>query len=64
MGGTWSTSRAEVVECPGCPARYERRVVKLPLKDSDSRKCDECGTEIESWTSTRMPTFKRIEDPA
>lgn len=64
MGGTWSTSGPEIVECPGanCRARYERRVTRLPMRDSDSKNCNECGAEIESWNSTRMPMFTRIED--
>lgn len=64
MGGTWSVSLPRIVECPGkdCRARYERTTMSLPLRDADSKNCEACGIEMESWSTTRMPMYKRIDD--
>jgi len=46
-----------------CGAVYERTEFKLPVRDSDSASCQICGTELESWSSSRVPKFLLVKRP-
>ena len=49
------------VRCSRCQTRYERTETKVPFRDSDHFKCLICGELIESWSGSRIPSFKMIE---
>ncbi|MBX3511643.1 MAG: hypothetical protein KF700_10615 [Hyphomonadaceae bacterium] len=51
---------ASIVEC-GCGERYERREVKLPIKDIGVFECYGCGARLEIWSGRAVPTFRRLE---
>ena len=44
-----------------CGAKYERKVVKLPIKDIGEFACETCGHVMERWRGRVVPTFKSIE---
>lgn len=48
------------VVCKECGAIFERDLVEVPFVDRNSFYCD-CGNEIEKWSSTRIPTFRKVE---
>jgi hypothetical protein len=43
-----------------CGACYERREVRLPIKDIGVFECDECGVRLEHWSGRLVPVFSRI----
>jgi hypothetical protein len=51
-----------IIKCQ-CGAVYEREEHKLTVRDRDSFNCNLCGHEIESWSSSRFPTFRLIKRP-
>lgn len=50
----------QIVPC-SCGACYERREVKLPIKDIGSFECHDCGARLEIWSGRKAVLFKRIE---
>lgn len=52
----------ETITCE-CGAVYEKGSVKLPARDRDYYDCRICGSRLDEWSSSRIPTFKLIERP-
>jgi hypothetical protein len=51
-----------IVEC-GCGAHYERREVRLPIKDIGLFDCRACGARLEVWSGRTVPVFIAIALP-
>jgi len=49
-----------IVDC-GCGARYQRRMVQLPIKDIGCFDCDDCGARLEVWSGRSVPAFRRVQ---
>lgn len=52
----------ETVTCT-CGAVYEKGSYKLPVRDQDYFDCLLCGTRLDEWSSSRIPTYKLIKRP-
>ena len=46
-----------------CGAKYERREVRLPIKDIGIFECHVCGEALERWSGRVVPAFKLIGLP-
>jgi len=51
---------ASTVKCK-CGAEYIRRDTKFLAKHKGNAFCEDCGTMLESWESTHVPSFEHIE---
>ena len=40
---------------------YERSHYKVIFRDQDEKRCDVCDTLIETWSGSRIPTFKLVK---
>lgn len=49
-----------IIAC-ACGASYERREVRLPIKDIGVFECDDCGARLEHWSGRAVPVFSRIK---
>jgi DNA-directed RNA polymerase subunit RPC12/RpoP len=54
---TWDIVKAADKACPKCGSTYEVKYRQVPMRDIDSFDCVVCGLELESWKSTRYPTY-------
>jgi hypothetical protein len=43
-----------------CGAKYERRDVRLPIKDIGVYECLECGDVLARWSGRVVPAFRPI----
>ncbi len=50
------------VQCQ-CGAAYERREVRIPIRDIGSFDCTDCGARIEIWSGKMVPLFVRVKTP-
>jgi hypothetical protein len=55
---TWLSSEAEDFTCKSCGSVYAVSIHRLPAKDADSENCEVCGSVLQKWNSTRVPSFK------
>jgi hypothetical protein len=62
MPKTWGTSDAGEFVCE-CGAVYRKRVMRLPVRDKDTRQCSVCNAETDSWNSTTVPMYELIKRP-
>lgn len=54
---TWSNNKAADKTCAPCFSTYEITYHQVPVKDTDSFSCHVCRLELDSWKSTRYPTY-------
>ena len=41
------------IKCEGCGKEYDIFVMKIPMRDRDSEKCEKCGTTLISWNESK-----------
>ena len=51
-------------QCNGCGARYQITRHPVPMRDSDSISCQECGTELLSWNGGVVHYAELISRPS
>ena len=54
--------RATTVTCLKCGAVYERTLNKSMVRDQDSFECLDCGEQLDKWSSSVWPSFRKIKD--
>lgn len=54
---TWGSEKGTDKTCTQCGSVYEVVYRQVPMKDIDSANCHVCGQELDSWKSTRYPSF-------
>ncbi len=50
------------IKCEGCGKEYDIFVMKIPMRDRDSEKCEKCGTTLISWNESKMYEARPVED--
>jgi hypothetical protein len=48
--------------CENCGAVYERTLNKSPVRDQDSFECLDCGMQLDKWSSSVWPSYRKIKD--
>ncbi|WP_395649677.1 MJ0042-type zinc finger domain-containing protein [Brevundimonas sp.] len=48
--------------CPHCGAIYEVTYHKVAFRDQDNFICRSCGQEMDSWSSSRIPHYRLVQD--
>lgn len=51
---------SDIVECSRCGSTYRRRTEKVPFRDKDTKECEVCDAELESWNGSRIPMFTLV----
>ena len=46
-----------------CGAVYRKGSEALRWRDNDTFNCQVCGVEMDSWNSSRVPTYELIRRP-
>jgi hypothetical protein len=48
--------------CENCGAEYECTLHKSTARDQDSFECVDCGLQLDKWSSSVWPSFRKIKD--
>lgn len=60
---TWTTQTTGKEVCEECGAVYSVTITRFPVRDCDSLDCELCGHQMNSWNSTRAPSYTLIVEP-
>ena len=52
-----------IVTCT-CGAVYRRVLNKSPIRDTDTFECLVCGERMESWSTSRWPSYQLVSSPS
>ncbi len=57
-----SGKKYKKIKCKGCGKEYEIYVMKIPMRDKDSEKCENCGTTLILWSEAKMYDVKPVKE--